>query len=329
MRTATIILAAMALTLAACGGDDLVVATNAPPDTESWDVQGHRGARGIRPENTLPSFEAALDVGVSTLELDLHLSADGVLVIWHDPEIDPDKCSGTDSSLPAVEEEPAVRVLTADQLGTYLCNGNPDTGRYPDQIAASGGVAGDTYGIATLASLFEMVDGYAASGAKTEEQRANAATVQFNIELKRDPRNPETIGDSFDGSNPGAFEAAVAALISAWGYEDRVIVQSFDHRALRALHTIAPSVRLAALTRDDIPDFVDLAESGSAIWSPRFSVLSTAVVMEAQAAGLQVIPWTVNEEQDVCSLLAIGTDGIITDRPDLVLGKAGWLAGCE
>ncbi|MEA2002293.1 MAG: glycerophosphodiester phosphodiesterase family protein [Actinomycetota bacterium] len=331
MRAATIILTS-ALVLAACGGDDDVVSTTGTPaaidsiDTDSWDVQGHRGARGLRPENTLPSFEAALDVGVSTLELDLHFSADGVVVIWHDPEIDPEKCVATDAGLPSADEEPAIRVLTADQLSAYVCNLNPSTSKYPDQVAESGEISGDAYGIATLQSLFEMVDEYANDAGKTEEQRANAATVQFNIETKRDPRNPETMGDTFDGTNPGEFEIAIVALITEWGYEDRAIVQSFDHRSLWALHTIGPSVRLAALTTDPIPDFTGLVESGAAIWSPRFSVLSATVVADAQEAGLQVIPWTVNEQNDVCSMLTMGTDGVITDRPDLVLG--GWLANC-
>ncbi len=331
MRAATIILTS-ALILAACGGDDAGSTTSAPVaadsiDIDSWDVQGHRGARGMRPEDTLPSFEAALDVGVSTLELDLHFSAVVVVDNSPAPEIDPDKCTATDAGLPPADDEPAIRVLTADQLNTYVCDLNPSTSKYPDQVAESGEISGDAYGIATLQSLFEMVDEYANDAGRTEEQRANAAKVQFNIETKRDPRNPETMGDTFDGTNPGEFEIAIVALITEWGYEDRVIVQSFDHRSLWALHTIAPSVRLAALTTDPIPDFADLAESGAAIWSPRFSVLSATVVADAQEAGLQVIPWTVNEQNDVCSLLAMGTDGVITDRPDLVLG--GWLAGCE
>lgn len=330
MRLFRVALLAVTLVIAGCAEGESLLENSEPPITvETWDVQGHRGARGVRPENTLPSFELALDVGVTTLELDLHLSADGVPVIWHDPEIDSDKCTNGDPALPAVEDEPPVRVLTVDQLQTYICNQNPDKGKYPDQTAERGALTGDSYGIATLAALFEMVAEYSESNDKGAEQRSNASTVQFNVELKRDPRNPETIGDSFDGTTPGEFETAVAAVISDWGYEDRVVVQSFDHRSLWAIHTIVPTVRLAALTRDDVPDFAELAELGASIWSPKYSVLARSRVADARQAGLDVIPWTVNEQDAVCSLLDMGTAGIITDRPDLALAPDGWLAGCS
>ncbi|MCP4965485.1 MAG: hypothetical protein GY926_09640 [bacterium] len=330
MRSITIVFAAVAIIATGCGGSDTPT-TPAPDSVETpdWDVQGHRGARGVRPENTLPSFESALDVGVSTLELDLHLSADGVLVIWHDPRIEAAKCRDTDPALPSVTLEPLVNSLTAAQLATYVCDQNPDPGKYPDQTADAGTVTGESYGIATLEQLFEMVSEYAESDSVPEERRANAASVLFNVELKRDPSNPGNIGDSFDGSNPAAFEKAVADLVAEWNYEDRVIVQSFDHRSLWALRTVAPSIQLAALTSRDIPDLDELADSGATIWSPKHTLLNAGLVAEAATAGLAVIPWTVNDEGDVCSALAMGTDGVITDRPDLVLGADGWLAGCS
>ena len=106
-------------------------------------------------------------------------------------------------------------------------------------------------------------------------------------------------------------------------------MQSFDHRSLWALHTLAPSIRLAALTSGDVPDLDELAAAGASIWSPRHTSLSADLVGAAAAAGLAVIPWTVNDQDDVCSLLDMGTDGVITDRPDLVLGADGWLVGCS
>jgi glycerophosphoryl diester phosphodiesterase len=276
----------------------------------------------------LPAFEAALDVGVSTLELDLHLSSDGLPVIWHDSEIDPTKCVAGNMALPSAEDKPGVRTLTAAELATYQCDLNPDRSTYPDQRPDPGVIAGSRYTIVTLEALFEMTDDYAQSTEKTQQQRENATSVQFNIELKRDPDNPAGIGDSFDGEVPGEFETAVADLIAEWGYADRVIVQSFDHRSLWAIRTIAPTIRLAALTSSGVPDFGDLAESGASIWSPRHTLLSAALVAEAQSTGLQVIPWTVNDPDDLCSVLSMGTAGVITDRPDLVLGDGGWLSAC-
>jgi glycerophosphoryl diester phosphodiesterase len=293
------------------------------------DVEGHRGARGVRPENTLPSFEAALDAGVDTLELDLHLSHDGQLLIWHDPDVTAEKCRTDDQSVPDPATLPSVRSLTAAELALYVCDLNPDPGRFPDQESDPGDVSAGDYSMMTLPQLFEFVDRYANDDRKTEDQRRNAAAVQFNVETKRLPDRPETIGDGFDGTNPGEFEQALALLIDEWGYENRVVVQSFDHRSLWALRVVAPDVRLAALTLDEPPDFQAVSDSGADIWSPHFTSLSADVIADAQSLGLDVIPWTVNTEGDVCSLLGMGVNGLITDRPDLVLGAAGWLAGCQ
>ena len=295
----------------------------------SIDVEGHRGARGIRPENTLPSFEAALDAGVNTLEFDLHLSHDGQLVVWHDPEITASKCQTEDQTVPDPATMPAVRSLTAAELALYVCDLNPDSGRFPDQAADPGDVAAGNYSIVTLRQLFEFVDRYASSDRKSEEQRRNAESVLFNAETKRLPDRPETIGDGFNGADPGEFEQELALVIDDWGYQHRVIVQSFDHRSLWALQIIAPDVRLAALTLDEQPDLQTLSDAGAAIWSPHFTSLSIDNVAAAHSFDLDVIPWTVNDEGDVCALLDMGVDGVITDRPDLMLSEGGWLSGCQ
>ena len=294
------------------------------------DVQGHRGARQLRPENTLPSFEVALDAGVSTLELDLHLSRDGQLVVWHDPEISPDKCR-TEGNVPDPATLPLVRSLTASELAQYVCDVNPDPyGVLRPQEADPGVVAAGNYSLVTLPQLFDFVERYANDDRKTEDQRANSETVQFNVETKRSPARPETIGDGFDGTNPGEFEHALADVIDDWDYNDRVTVQSFDHRSLWAIRTIAPDVQLALLTGGDgNPYFKTLPDKGATIWSPPFASLSADVVARAHTFGVKVIPWTVNSESGVCNMLAMGVDGLITDQPDMVLGDGGWLEGCQ
>jgi len=335
-RSIAVISAAIGLVAMACSStsdstglpDPDAAPTAGSTEPASIDVEGHRGARGARPENTLPSFEAALDAGVNTLELDLHLSRDGELVIRHDPEIATDKCRTEDETVPDPTTSPMVRSLTASELSKYICDLNPDPRLFPDQEAEPGEVSEGDYSVKTLEQLFEFVVRYSSDDRKSEDQRNNATTVQFNVETKRSPERPETIGDGFDGTNPGEFEQAVAAVIEDWGYQDRVVVQSFDHRSLWALRTIAPNVRLAALTVDERPDLQALSDSGAAIWSPRFTSLSVGVVADAHSFNLDVIPWTVNTEADVCSLVDMGVDGLITDRPDLVLGEEGWLEGC-
>lgn len=294
----------------------------------NFDVQGHRGARGLKPENTLPAFEIALDLGVDTLELDLHLTADDVVVVWHDPVIDRSKCA-LDPSLGAptapdpdargVDESALmIRRLTFAQIQEYRCDRNPDPRLFPDQDRDATTLAGDRYQIISLDQLFQFVESYAISAQKTVAQRQNASMARFNLETKRRPDNPDAIGDEFDGTTPGVFERAIVNLVQAHNLTNRVTIQSFDHRSLWAVGQIAPQIRLAALISE--PTAVDaLAAKGSAILSPRSTLVTPMLLAQAHAHGLKVIPWTVNEPEEMQRLITMGVDGLITDRPDLLL----------
>ena len=318
------------LLLEACGasGGDGLPPT---PIVADFDVQGHRGARGLSPENTLPAFETALDLGVTTLELDLHFSADGQIVVWHDPVVGPDKCRLRDNAPstipdpddPRTHAERAVAALTSDQLQWFYCDRNPSEGDFPEQVAEATELAGDDYRVVTLVELFEFVEKYRDSAVKSETQRATAATIRFNVETKRRPDDPATIGDGFDGITPGPFELALVDLISRFGLEDRVIAQSFDHRSLWAVHSIAPDLSLAALTPDRFTDLETLAGNGASIWSPRYTSLRSQDIEDAHRLGLEVIPWTVNDPADFADMISMDVDGIITDRPDLLLAHLG------
>lgn len=289
----------------------------------SYDLQGHRGARGLRPENTLPAVEAALEAGVSTVELDLHFSSDRRVVVWHDPTIDPSKC-GIDpaASLPVPDPdvlgagsvELMVARLTSTELAAYRCDRNPDPAEFPDQEATVSGLAGDRYGIVEVGQVFDFVDAYA----ETAQGGERAGRVEFNLELKRRPDHPEYIDDGFDGITPGAFELALLEEIDARDLRDRVVVQSFDHRSLWALGSIAPDIRLSVLTRrGDATDFQRWVDQGASIWSPHWRDVDSTTLAAAHEAGLEVIPWTVNDPDLMDRLVALGVDGIITDRPDL------------
>ena len=212
--------------------------TAALPD--GFDVQGHRGARGLKPENTLPAFETALDKGVTTLEVDLHYTADGVVVIWHDDSIGKDKCRLDPAASEPLPPDPdsvttpkaalMISQLTFDQVQKYRCDRNPEPDRFPEQRNAPTSLAGDRYQIISLAELFDFVDAYAADVSKSGAQQENARRVQFNVETKRRPDNPAGINDGFDGSNSGPFEQAIVGLVEQRGLAERAIVQSFEDR---------------------------------------------------------------------------------------------------
>ncbi len=291
-----------------------------------FDWQGHRGARGLKPENSLPAFETALDLGVTTLELDLHYTADGVVVVWHDPAIDKSKC-GLDPNSDVESPDPDSLVkwgeglmlsqLTFEQVQAYRCDRNPDPDRFPEQNSNPTTLAGADYGIISLAELFDFVEQYSQSDEKSETQQLNASQVQFNIETKRKPNQPKAIGDGFDGENAGPFEVAILDLVVARGLGERVMIQSFDHRSLWAVRAMNEEIQLAALTSGVPVALSQYANNGASIWSPNYNTLTPKLIDEAHGVGLLVIPWTVNEPEEMSQLIEWGVDGLISDRPDL------------
>ena len=281
----------------------------------AFELQGHRGARGLAPENTLAGFEAALAIGVTTLELDVVLSADGVPVISHDPVLNPD-ISRDASGRWLQSSEQTIERLSVDQLQAWDVGRINPASRYardfPDQVPRDG------ERIPTLAALFERV------------HALRADRVRFNIETKLRPDSAVPSG------TPEGFVRAIVEVVRAHGMAQRVGLQSFDWRTLQAARRLAPDIPTAFLTAqlprldtvssgdwtlglragafDSTADLV--AAAGGRIWSPHHSHLSQALLRRSRALGLRVIPWTVNEPADMERLLDWGVDGLITDRPD-------------
>jgi len=304
---------------------EIDASSSLPP---GFDVQGHRGARGLKPENTLPAFETALDLGVTTLEMDLHFTSDQTVVVWHDDAIDKDKCGlDLDSDVDTRDPDSMIKwgaelmisQLPLAQVQAYRCDRNPDPQRFPDQENGPTALAGDDYHIVSLAELFDFVAQYAESEQKSQSRRENAQQARFNIETKRVPDKPKAIADGFDGVNPGPFELEILRLIDAYGLQDRVTIQSFDHRSLWAIRSVNETISLAALTSGGAPNPPGYAKQGATIWSPNAKDASPAMISKSHKSGLLVIPWTVNDAGDMRDLITAGVDGIISDRPDILL----------
>ena len=204
-------------------------------------------------------------------------------------------------------------------IQNYQCDLNPDANRFPDQEVVDMPLAGSDYRIVTLAEVFEFVARYAESAEKSDLQRANAAVVVFNIETKRKVDHPEYINDGFNGGEAGPFELAILNLIADYELEDRVVVQSFDHRSLQVIREIDPDIQLAALTTSGVAKVKVYNGYKFDIWSPRAKDLTPELLAEAQGLGLKVIPWTVNDRAEMERLIEMGVDGLISDRPDLLL----------
>ena len=292
----------------------------------AFELQGHRGARGLRPENTLPAFAHALELGVDTLELDIGVTADGVVVVSHDPALNPAITRDARGQwLPGARGE-LIRSLTLAQLQAHdvgrIQPGTPYARTFESQQPVDG------TRIPTLAQVFDLV------------KARGADRVRFNIETKLSPHQPD------DTVGPEAMTQALLEAIRAGGMAGRVSVQSFDWRTLRQVQKLAPAIPTVYLTveggsNDNVRDAAwtagfRLADHGSvprmvkaaggAAWSPNAGALTEALVREAQGLGLKVIPWTVNDRAAMDRLVEWGVDGLITDYPDrlrAVLARRG------
>jgi glycerophosphoryl diester phosphodiesterase len=288
-----------------------------------FDLQGHRGARGLWPENTLAGFARTRALGVTTFELDCAVTRDAVVVVSHDPQPNPDHTRDAQGRF-LEAPGPPICAVSYTQLRQYdvgrLKPGTAYAAQFPEQQPMDG------EHIPRLADLFAL---FAAP---------HERMVRYNIEAKLFPLQPAlTVA-------PDAFVSLLLEDVHRAGLETRVTIQCFDWRVLRLVQKLAPTIATAALTDQqgdddtlyagrteaspwlaglDIRDFggsvARLTQaSASPIWSPNYLDLTAPALAEAHELGLRVIPWTVNEPADMQRLVALGVDGMISDRPDLL-----------
>jgi glycerophosphoryl diester phosphodiesterase len=287
----------------------------------AFDIEAHRGGRALCPENTLVSFANALSMGVNTLELDIGVTRDSVIVVSHERGLNPDLARRPDGSYVAPPGTPFVQ-LSLEEVKQYdvgqIHPGSAYAAQFPDQRAVAGTK------IPTLKELFDLV------------RRSGDENVRFNIETKIDPDHPD------ESPDPARFVALLLDLVASEKFSDRVMVQSFDWRTLQLVQKVAPKMPTVYLTVQSgksptvasdkatgwtagfdpaahglsIPRTIK--DAGGAIWSPYFGDVTPALIAESHALGLKVVVWTVNKEADMARLIEIGVDGIISDHPDLL-----------
>jgi len=337
----TILTAAAAAALMACLASPAVAAPDAEADTPSsgsapapgsapssgsaiktnerngsFDLQSHRGGRGQWTEESLGAFANSLKLGVTTLELDTHLTEDGKVIVWHDDTVQANKCQDTAPATPGDAEFPYVgdRVaeLTLAQVKTLDC-GFAQLPGYPEQDVIEGNR------IAELKDVFQLATDY------------NAKKVRFNVETKVEDGMP-------GGEGMAALTKAAVIEIYKAGMSQRTSVQSFDWSSLNLTRKIAPQLPLVALSSGDAwtqvgqpgasPNLggIDIDTYGGSLAraaaaqgydavSPTFRSVTPDMIAEAHQLGLPVIPWTVNTTDDMARLMDLGVDGIITDYP--------------
>ncbi|MBL8655693.1 MAG: glycerophosphodiester phosphodiesterase [Alphaproteobacteria bacterium] len=278
----------------------------------AFDLQGHRGARGLAPENTLPAFARAAEIGVATLELDIGITKDGIAIVAHDRRLNPDITRDANGAWIA-SPGPRVRDLTLAELKRFDVGAIKPGTEYAKQVTSQAAVPGTS--MPTLAEI-ALLPG------------------RFNIETKISPLAPD------DTLDPETFARTLIAEIRRLGIASRATIQSFDWRTLSVVARDAPEIARAYLTTErganetvfkgkgaspwtgidatrhgnSTPRVVKAA--GGVIWSPFWRDVTPEIVAEAKALGLTVIPWTVNDPAEMTRLIDMKIDGLITDYPD-------------
>jgi glycerophosphoryl diester phosphodiesterase len=287
----------------------------------AFDIEAHRGGRGLFPENTLQSFAGALTMGVDTLELDVGATRDGELVVSHERRLNPDLARDAGGVYVAPPGTPFV-ALTLAQVKSYDVGQIRPDSAYARQFPAQRAVPGTP--IPTLKEVIGLV------------RRSGNAQVRLNIETKIDPDHPD------ESPDPERFVALLLGVLHAETFADRVMIQSFDWRTLQIVQQRAPQIPTVYLTlqRGSAPTIAldkatgwtagfnpadhggslprTIHDAGGTIWSPYFGDVTPALVAEAHELRLRVVVWTVNKPEDMARMIDIGVDGIISDRPDLL-----------
>ncbi len=294
-------LIAMAPSFAGCKTAQVNQAEKKPAVTlPAFNQEGHRGARGLFPENTIPSMYAAIDHGVHTVEVDVVISADRQVVISHDVYFHPD-ITTTPQGKHVTAKEGARMLLfhmNYDSIRKYDVGMKP----HPDfplqqKIPAYKPLLGE---------LIDSTDIYAASRGRS---------VLYNIELKTSVANEGSKHPSVED-----FTDLVMKVVKEKGIENRCYLQSFDFRPLQILHRKYPRIATAVLISGN--DKRSLAQQIEALgytpemYSPHYSLVTPALVTDCHQRGIKLIPWTVNSMEEMRKLKAMGVDGIITDYPN-------------
>ena len=300
----------------------LAVATAAVSTTAfAQEIQGHRGTRGLMPENTLPAFAKALSLGVDNLELDLQITRDNKLVIWHDPVLKSYLARNPDGSWVA-DNQHVIWQMTLDELRHYDVGRVNKTTKYGQTYPEQAGIDGTH--IATFDEFIALV------------RKSGNDKVRFNIEIKLDPRDAPLTA-------PVEQHAAMAVkAIRDAGIADRTTVISFNWATTAAVAKIAPELKIGQITFEanspsanilrgqpgpgpwlngfDVDDYPSVPQmvkaSGAHAWVSYWRNVTPELVKEAHQLGLKVNVWTVNDQPTMAQMLDLGVDGITTDYAD-------------
>ena len=272
----------------------------------AFDKEGHRGCRGLMPENTVPAMLKAVDLGVTTLEMDAVITKDKQVILSHEPFFNHDITTKPDGKYIDEGQERNFNIyrMTFEETRQYDVGMklNPLFPRQQKMKASK----------PLLREVIDDVEAYVKLKGMKE--------VFYNIETKTQPFTDNTYHPS-----PEEFVDLLMQVIEQKKVGDRVIIQSFDFRTLKVLHQKYPEIKTAALIEDFDKRSLEtqLAELGfiPTIYSPAYSIVTKELVEKCHKQYIRIIPWTVNDKEAIQKLKSLGVDGVITDYPDLFATK--------
>jgi glycerophosphoryl diester phosphodiesterase len=266
----------------------------------AFDKEAHRGGRGLMPENTIPAMLNAIDLGVTTLEMDAVITKDSQVILSHEPFFSASIATKPDGTPVTVPEERSLNIYQMTYAETQRYDvgkkGNPS---FKEQQKMP----------ATKPLLSAVID-----AAEAYTKKKKTTPVFYNIETKS---NPKTDGQYHPA--PEEFVDKLMAVILKKHIEGRVIIQSFDFRTLQVLHTKYPTVKTAALVADNrgLEEHLKALGFIPTIYSPVYNLVKPELVEQCHKQQIKILPWTVNDKPTIDKLKAMGVDGIISDYPNL------------
>lgn len=267
----------------------------------SFDWQGHRGCRGLMPENTIPAMLHAVDLGVTTLEMDAVITKDSQVILSHDPFFNHAITTKPDGSVVKESEEKSLTIykMTYNEVSQFDV-GMKAYPKFPQQKKIKAAKP-------RLSDVIDSVEAYTS---------AKKLPLKFyNIETKSKPAS-----DNIFHPAPAEFVELIMQVIKEKKTEARTIIQSFDVRTLQYLHQNYPDIKTALLVEDAGSVQEQIAKLGFTpnIYSPEYSLVNPLMVKQCKEIGMQIIPWTVNDVRKMKELKELGVDGLITDYPDRI-----------
>lgn len=267
----------------------------------AFDKEAHRGGRGLMPENTIPAMLHALDLGVTTLEMDAVITADRVVVVSHEPFFNHAITTKPDGSTVLAKEEKELNIfrMNYEEVRRFDVGLKPYS-RFPNQVKMKAYKP-------RLDELIDSVEAYA--------KLHNRPLPFYNIETKTQPAT-----DNLFHPAPAEFVELLMDIIKRKNIINRVIIQSFDFRTLKLVHSAYPMVKTAALVEAKIKEPAKVIEElgfKPSIYSPEYHMVNAGLVKQCHDLGLRIIPWTVNTAPEIRQFITMGVDGIISDYPDL------------